>query len=599
MNNATPGKVINPGAGSPNLLAYAGITISDDFNDNVRDAAKWNLLATPGSVIVEQNGRLEITPAAAMPNYDGYISATTFDLTDARSTVEAVSVPTTNGFATFYGLTDASGNYLLLGVLSNGTLLMQHSVGGVVTNSTLPYNAAQHRFWRFRHNRADDTVNYETSPDGVTWATHRSIATPFPITRLQVGLTGQKATTTAPNDTVVFDNLWQEANPTPAVAMADNFNDNLLDSRMWTPLYTDSNVTVAEQNQRIELAITPNAAGYNGIVSASPFDFRDRTVQVEVPQTASQAGWVETYFQLYLDEGNYLTISSSNNAVACDVWINGVRDRSGSTWNGNSFWRYRHDIDANTVSFETSANGSTWTTLKTVAAPFALNALKARIISGAWGTGNSAPGTAIFDNFRIQRFRPLFPLSDNFNDNSRDAKKWNAPANTNFTVVEQNGQLEITPGETATSYDGYHSIANINLADARVSVEAINAPSLSTYGTHLVLGTPTDYLLLGANNGSLLAQWVVGGIVTSTSVPYNATQQRFWRLRHNRAANTVNWEYSPDNVTWTTYHSMAPPFAVASLQVHLIAIKPSGVAPTATAVFDNLRIERNEGGLAR
>jgi hypothetical protein len=34
-------------------------------------------------------------------------------------------------------------------------------------------------------------------------------------------------------------------------------------------------------------------------------------------------------------------------------------------------------------------------------------------------------------------------------------------------------------------------------------------------------------------------------------------------------------------------------------QVHLIALKPSGVAPTDTAVFDNFRIERNEGGKAR
>ncbi|MDQ1592645.1 MAG: serine protease, partial [Pyrinomonadaceae bacterium] len=95
-NSATPGKVFNPGEGSPNRLAYAGITISDDFNDNARDAVKWNLLTTPGASIAEQNGRLEVTPAAAMPGYDGYLSATTLDLTDARSTVEAVSVPTTN-----------------------------------------------------------------------------------------------------------------------------------------------------------------------------------------------------------------------------------------------------------------------------------------------------------------------------------------------------------------------------------------------------------------------------------------------------------------------------------------------------------------------
>ncbi|HEY9402992.1 MAG TPA: S8 family peptidase, partial [Pyrinomonadaceae bacterium] len=83
-NAATPGKVNNAGAGTPNLLAYAGITLSDDFNDNTRDLQKWNTLATAGSVIVEQNGRLEVTPAAAMPGYDGYMSAAGIDLTDSR-----------------------------------------------------------------------------------------------------------------------------------------------------------------------------------------------------------------------------------------------------------------------------------------------------------------------------------------------------------------------------------------------------------------------------------------------------------------------------------------------------------------------------------
>jgi subtilisin family serine protease len=210
-NNASAGKVINPGEGSPNLLAYTGITISDNFNDNARDA-KWGVLATPGSTIVEQNGRLEVTPAAAMPGYDGYKSVTSIDLTDSRVSVQALSVPMANGFATFYGLMDTSGNYLLLGVVSGNTLLMQQSVGGVVTNSQTTYSPTQQRFWRIRHNRADDTVNWETSADGVVWTTHRSVATPFSITNLQVALTGQKSSATAPNDTVVFDNLRIERN---------------------------------------------------------------------------------------------------------------------------------------------------------------------------------------------------------------------------------------------------------------------------------------------------------------------------------------------------------------------------------------------------
>ncbi len=597
-NAATPGIVFNSGAGTPNLLAYAGITLSDDFNDNAGDTAKWFTATDTGFAVAEQNGRLEITPSASATGGGSYWSTTAVDLTDSRIAVEVSAPQFINNFSANFALHTAADGWMSFAT-GNQVLMMMDHVNGITTDTRITYDPVQHRFWRIRHNRADDTVNWEVSPGGVTWTTLRSIPRPFPITNLYPGLRALKQTATTATQTVAFDNLWQEANPTPAVAMADNFNDNVIDPAMWKISDPFSPTIVAEQNGRIEVTPQPNTAGYNRLETAGGFDFRDKTLQVEV-QPASQVGAVWTYFALFLNDSNSLIFAVGVNSFTCDSTVNGVLDRTQLTWDATiRHWRFRHDIDTNTVSFDTSADGVTWTVRKTVAAGFALHSVRAGVGAGASDATNAAPGVAAFDNFRLERYRPLFPLSDNFNDNARDGKKWNTPANPNFTVVEQNGRLEITPGETATNYDGYHSANNIDLTDARISVEAIYAPNLDTYGTHLVLGTPTEYLLLGANNNALLAQRVVGGVTTTSSVPYNAAQQRFWRFRHNRAANTVNWEYSADNVTWTTFHSMPPPFAITGLQVHLIALKPSGIAPTATAVFDNFRIERNEGGLAR
>jgi subtilisin family serine protease/regulation of enolase protein 1 (concanavalin A-like superfamily) len=598
-NSATPGIVVDPGAGSPNLLAYTGITLSDDFNDNVRDVAKWNVLATSGSNIAEQNGRLEVTPTAAMPNYDGYISNTAVDLSDSRISVEAVAVPTTNGFATFYALRDQSGNYLLLGRSSDGFLLMQRSAGGVLTQETAPYNATQQRFWRFRHNRADDKVNWETSPDGVTWTTHSSMSVPFPITNLQVALAGQKSTAAAPAQTVIFDNLWHEPNPTPPVVYADNFDDNVINPLMWDAPDPVSPTTVSEQNGRIEIALQPNTAGYNALYLAGNIDLRDKTLQVEV-QPASQAGWVETYLLLYHSSGNYFALNASNNLLASNVWVNGVRDYSVVNWNQHSFWRLRHDADANTVNFESSPDGVTWTTLKTVVAPFPLDSLKASLVSGAWGTGNAAPGTAVYDNFRLERYRPLFPQSDDFNDNVRDAKKWSIPATTDFTFAEQNGRLEITPG-AAANHESYTSVATLDLTDARISVECVYAPVYSGSGTYLLLGDPStnNYMLIGLGGGTFVLQEIVNGVSAWTLVPYDATKHRFWRIRHNRANDTLNWESSADNVTWTTHRTSPRPFSITNLPVNLMAGKNATNIPSMTTIFDNLRIERNEGGKTR
>ncbi|HEY0098041.1 MAG TPA: S8 family serine peptidase [Pyrinomonadaceae bacterium] len=598
INAATPGKVINPGAGSPNLLAYAGITLSDDFNDNVRDPTKWHAPAAPDFTMVETNGRLEITPGANATSYDGYKSATTVDLTDARASIEVSAAHRIDSFGIYFTLGHSTGNNLMFG-LGGSHFVLQQEVGGFTTTTHLAYDAVQHRFWRFRHNRANDTVNWEVSPDGTTWTVLRSEPRPFSITDLQIRLIAGKWSATTPTTTATFDNLWHEPNPTPPLVMADNFDDNLINPAMWATPDQTSPTIVSELNGRIEVMLQPNIAAYNALHLARTFDFRDKTLQVEV-QPASQAGGVETSFQLYFDNSNYFIFGAGAGSLTCDALVNGVRDRTSLDWDDSRFWRFRHDADANTVNFETSMDGTTWATRKTVTPAFPLNTLRAALAAGASGTGNSAPGAAIFDNFRLERYRPLFPQSDNFNDNVRDARKWNAPTLPDFVIAEQNGRLEIRPGTTSANYDGYQAATTFDLTDARASVQASTVQRIDGLGSYFVLRHSVgNDLVFGIRGSNLVMQQEVGGVITAPTLPYDAVQHRFWRFRHNRANDTMNWETSPDGATWTTQSTMPTPFPITNLQTLLIAGKQTAAIPTGTALFDNLRIERNEGGLAR
>ncbi|HJR07116.1 MAG TPA: S8 family peptidase [Pyrinomonadaceae bacterium] len=598
-NDATVGKVVNAGEGSPNRLAYSAITISDDFNDNTPDTTKWNVAVPPGGTIVEQNGRVEVTPPASTTGYGGYYSATTVDLTNSR-----ISVEVTPGNAGGYGaetyLSLAQGNNYVLFATGGGNLLFQTAVNGAMSRTYIPYSPTQHRFWRLRHNRATDEIFWETSPDGVTWTVQRTVVRAFPITNLQTQLQAGKYTATTPGGTTIYDNLWHEPNPTPPVVLADDFNDNSINTQMWTASDPNSPTTVAEQNGRLEVTLQPYTAGYNSTGVAGRFDFRDKTLQVEL-QTASQAGWVETYFQLYLDSGNYLLFDTGAGSFTCDAWVNGVRDRTLLNWDGSRFWRFRHDSDANTVSFETSMDGTTWATRKTIAASFPLHSVTASIGAGAWGTGNGAPGTAAFDNFRLERYKPLFPLSDNFNDNTRDAKRWNTAGAAGMNIVEQNGQLQITPPASTTGYDGYFSPMNIDLSDARATVEVVQSTGL-VYGietTFTLADQNGNYMLFDVGGGGFLCQQSVNGVMTRTLLGYDAAQFRFWRFRHNRAADTINWETSPDGITWTTRRTEPRSFPITNLQTQLYAGKYTATTTAYTAIFDNLRIERNEGGKTR
>ena len=194
--------------------------------------------------------------------------------------------------------------------------------------------------------------------------------------------------------------------------LSDDFNDNLLDPGKWTIGAPSSTVTIFERSQQLELVLQPNTADYNSLSLVPAFDLRGKRVQVEVKQTANQPiGYTETYITAGLDGANYYFMDAGSGSLVMDSYTAGVRNRTLITYAAatHRFWRIRHDPPTASVNFETSSDGVTWTTRKTVAETFPLNSMHVSLVAGAWGTGNSTPGKAIFDNFRIMSLYPDCP----------------------------------------------------------------------------------------------------------------------------------------------------------------------------------------------
>jgi RHS repeat-associated protein len=187
-----------------------------------------------------------------------------------------------------------------------------------------------------------------------------------------------------------------------APAFSDDFNDNSLNTNKWTALYPGGSPTVTEQAQQLQITLAPNTAGYNGVDSVSTHDLTGRMVQVEVPQVVSQAGWTENFFSLELNANNSFLIDLSSQLMFRSR-VNGVNDQTLIAYSPtlHRHWRIRHDQSANTINFETSADGSVWTVRKTVTPGFALTGLRFRLAAGAWGTGNGSPGAAKYDNLKL------------------------------------------------------------------------------------------------------------------------------------------------------------------------------------------------------
>ena len=126
-------------------------------------------------------------------------------------------------------------------------------------------------------------------------------------------------------------------------------------------------------------------------------------IQVEEAQPISQGGWCENFIEAVLDANNYFLINSGAGSLVLRSMVGGANDQTVLTFDATAhhYWRIRHNATANTINFETSADGNTWTTRKTAAVGFSLTSMRFYLYAGAWGTGNGAPGAAKYDNFQL------------------------------------------------------------------------------------------------------------------------------------------------------------------------------------------------------
>lgn len=357
-------------------------------------------------------------------------------------------------------------------------------------------------------------------------------------------LTANDGAATGSDDLVVTVNPFVPA--CPSDDFADDFNDNKLDANKWIVSDAASPTTIAEQNAGLEVVLTPNTFGYNSVSSRAAFDFNGRSFQAEVPQVSSQGGYTETFISLRADDNNYYLIDAGAGSFIFDAVTNGARDRSGDSFSPDiKFWRIRHKIETNSIFFETSSNGAEWTIQKTVAATFSLNAVRFAVGAGAFGTGNSAPGKAIFENVRLT---PSFPNCGliiqliNPVDNTSFAASSNIPVAA--TVSDRDGHVQkieffsdgIEIGEDST--DPYNiEWRNVAPGTYRLRAKATNdqgfeafspvvtvtaAPVASTQNQPPLVDAGPDQAIKASANLSLI------GIVSDDNLPTGNAVTTLW-----------------------------------------------------------------------
>ena len=183
------------------------------------------------------------------------------------------------------------------------------------------------------------------------------------------------------------------------VVLIDNFNDNSLNTDLWT-IVPNSAVTAIETGNRFELALTPNAVGYTYLVSANNYSFLNKYIQIDVLSTVTQAGYAENGFQIVLDNSNYVLFSLGAGYLVARVSTGGSVVYQIAPYFGSTLPpKMRISDSAGTINFD-YWNGSSWVNFGSTSTPTWFTSAencKAKFYAGAYGNPHSG-GTFAIDN---------------------------------------------------------------------------------------------------------------------------------------------------------------------------------------------------------
>lgn len=186
-----------------------GMCPFDDFGDDMIDPLLWMIESAPNASFSETSGQLHLTVPAGFTDgrYTRLVSTSTHDVDRCTMSLE-VSESTLgdeDGEEVYFSaILDAANSVGF--ILRDGYLSAGKTEGGDVQVSSVTYDPAQHRWWRFHADASD--LTFERSPDGATWESFGTSSTGFSLSTLIVAIAGGAgAGNTASGGTAVFDNF--------------------------------------------------------------------------------------------------------------------------------------------------------------------------------------------------------------------------------------------------------------------------------------------------------------------------------------------------------------------------------------------------------
>jgi hypothetical protein len=361
----------------------------------------------------------------------------------------------------------------------------------------------------------------------------------------------------------------------------DNFDGNSIDGNLWAIGSfdgNDSSVTVNETGSQLVVTPSANQSGlhYNGLISSRIYDLTRGIIFVEVVEsTRNQA---HTRFTFGADANNRILMYTESSRLYMSLMIGGSSvgtlsisyDRVAHRW-----WRIRNVMPGDTISFDTSPDGISWTQRHSIArGSLNITTGKVNLSAGTWNS-QSTPGRAVFDNLS---WHPLVPnkgdwskpttaISPNPTPGTWDHLLYGAASPS--TIVKFNGTYFLyylgAEGEMGPpSYEVIHRSLGVATSTDGVNFAKYNANPIITYttsggavgeegvgsATAIVVGN-TIHLYYGAIRS-------IGGGLVDIDIRYRSSTNGYTFTNDTLIFSSPGDEYSPLGVTlngstWSVY----------------------------------------------
>jgi hypothetical protein len=366
----------------------------------------------------------------------------------------------------------------------------------------------------------------------------------------------------------------------------DDFSGGL-DLDLWGGTFTDPGTAIDVQSGEVILTPASNAASsaYSGLGTARYYDGRGERFFAEVTQVGSNGSVTGIQIrrgvqQLALAHYNGMLRASE---VAPTFTTILQRPYSAST---DRFWAISEF--EGTISWETSVDGISFSTLVQAAAPFDMSLVRGQLFAGT-ETSVASPGTLHVTSVGSSSALPAAVCSsddlvETFDASVLDGKWLNSFIQPCCSMAPVAGQL-VVQTDGSPGYAMLRSASGYDLRGRHVGVELVQAATQPSIQQSLVVQRdPQNRVAIIVTTSSYNAYEVING----TAASHSSTRmpgERFFRIGESGGMYTA--EASTDQQTWRVLRSAPVTFGYDNVIFQVETGLQGAAGSPETIVWDN------------